>query len=78
MTKRQVGEESISSAYTSAMLFITKEKVREELKQGRNLEASHRGVLLTGLLFMICSPCFFIETRSTAIELSVIGRAHPH
>jgi hypothetical protein len=41
MTKNQVGEERVYSAYTSTLLFITKE-VRTELKQVRKQELMQR------------------------------------
>jgi hypothetical protein len=67
MTKKQVVEESIYSAYTSTFLFITK---------GSQDKNSHRAgtwrqelmqrswrVLLTGLLPLVCSACFLIKPR---------------
>jgi hypothetical protein len=41
MTKKQVGEERVYSAYTSKLMFITKE-VRLELKQVRKQELMQR------------------------------------
>jgi hypothetical protein len=38
------------SAYSPTSQSITERKSGQELKQGRNLEAHHGGVLLTGLL----------------------------
>ena len=53
MTKKQVGEERIYSAYTSTLLFITKE-VRTETQAGQEAGADADrglgGMLLTGLL----------------------------
>jgi hypothetical protein len=79
MTKKQVGEERVYSAYTSTLLFILKGSQhrdphragtwRQELMQG------HGGVLLTGLLPLACSVTFFIEHRTTVpgMEPSTMG-----
>jgi hypothetical protein len=50
MTKKQVGEEKVYSAYNSTLLFITKE-VRTGTQAG--LMQSHGGKLLTGLLSLL-------------------------
>jgi hypothetical protein len=42
MTKKQVGEERVYSAYTSTLLFITKRKSGLELKQVRKQELTQR------------------------------------
>jgi hypothetical protein len=42
MTKKQVGEERVYSAYTSMLLFITKRKSGLELKQVRKQELIQR------------------------------------
>ena len=42
MTKKQVGEERVYSAYTSILLFITKEKSGLELRQVRKQELMQR------------------------------------
>jgi hypothetical protein len=39
MTKEQVGEERVCSAYTSISLFNNRRKSGQELKQDSNLEA---------------------------------------
>jgi hypothetical protein len=71
MTKKQVGEKRVYSAFTSTLLFIIKESQDgQELTQGRNLEAGADAeamegrMLLTGLLPLACSACFLIEPRT--------------
>jgi hypothetical protein len=39
MTKKQIGEERVYSAYTSHIAVHHQRKSRQELTQGRNLEA---------------------------------------
>jgi hypothetical protein len=68
MTKKQVGEEGIYSAYTFTLIFLTKGS------QGRNSHRTgsrswcrgHGGMLLTGLLSLACSVCFFIKPKTTS------------
>jgi hypothetical protein len=65
MTKKQVGEERVYSAYTSILLFITRE-VRTETQAGQKAGAdaeAHGGMFLTGLLPLVCSACSLIEPR---------------
>jgi hypothetical protein len=50
MTKKQVGEERVYSAYTSTLLFITKE-VRTGTQAGEEAEAMEECYLLA------CFPC---------------------
>jgi hypothetical protein len=65
MTKKQVGEERVYSAYTSTVLFITKE-VRTGTQAGQEACRGHGGMLLTGLLPLACSACSLIEPRLPA------------
>jgi hypothetical protein len=61
MTKKQVGEERIYSAYTSTLLFITKE-VRTGTQAGQEAGADAEamgGMFLTGLLPLACSACSY-------------------
>ena len=55
MTKKQVGEERVYSAYTSMLLFITKE-VRTETQAGQEAGADAEGMegcsLLTCLTWL--------------------------
>jgi hypothetical protein len=66
MTKKQVGEERVYSAYTSILLFITKRS------QDRNSIMSETGVdaqameFLTGLLPLAFSASSLIEPRLPA------------
>jgi hypothetical protein len=59
MTKKQVGEEKIYSAYISTLLFSTKGS--QDFKQVKKQELMQRPwrVLLTGLFLLACSACLF-------------------
>jgi hypothetical protein len=63
MTKKQVREERVYSAYTSTLLFITKE-VRTGTWRQELMQRTWR-VLLTGLLPLACSACCLAEPRTT-------------
>ena len=69
MTKKQVEEERVNSAYVSIVLFIFKRsQSRNSDRAGtwrQELMQKHGGVLLNGLLLMACSTCFHIEPRTT-------------
>jgi hypothetical protein len=60
MTKKQVGEERVYSAYTSILLFITK-KVRTGTQAGQ--EAGADAEAMEGCSLLACSACSFIEPR---------------
>jgi hypothetical protein len=66
MTKMQVGEERVYSAYTSILLFITKE-VKTGTQAGQEAEADAEAMkgcsLLACLLSLACSACSLIEPR---------------
>jgi hypothetical protein len=69
MTKKQVGEERVSSPYTSTFLFITKGS--QDRNSGQELGVrswgrGHWGVLFIGLLPLARSACFLIEPRTTS------------
>jgi hypothetical protein len=70
MTKKQVGEDGVYSAYTSTLLFITKgsQDWNSSRSGSRRQELIQRPwrVLLTGLLPLACSICFLIEPRTTS------------
>jgi hypothetical protein len=65
MTKKQVGEERVYSAYTSTLLLITKGS--QDWNSGRPGSKSwcrgHGGMFFTGLLALACSACSPIEPR---------------
>jgi hypothetical protein len=63
MTKKQVGEERVYSAYTSILLFITKgsQNWNSSRAGSRSWCRGHGGMLLTGLLSLACSACFLIK-----------------
>jgi hypothetical protein len=73
MTKKQVGEERVYSAYTSILLFITKE-VRTGTQAGQeagaDAEAMEGWMFLTGLLALACSACSLIEPKTTSPEMA--------
>ena len=63
MTKKQIGEERVSSAYTSTLLFITKgSQDRNSNRVGSRSWCRACGrMLFTGLLPLACSACSHIE-----------------
>jgi hypothetical protein len=71
MTKKQVGEERVYSAYTSTLPFITKgSQDRNSSRSGsRSWCRSHGGMFLTGLLPLTCSACSLIEPKTTSPEM---------
>ena len=63
MTKKQVGEERVYLAYTSILLFITKE-VRTGTQEGQKAGADAKA--MEGCSLLACSACFLIEPRLPA------------
>ena len=66
MTKRQVGEERVCLTYTSISLFVAKGQDRNSNRAGtwrQELMQRTWRVLLTGLLPLACSACFFVNPR---------------
>jgi hypothetical protein len=53
MTKKQVGEERVYSAYTSTLLFITKGS-QDKNSEGRNLEAGAYAEAMEGCCLLDC------------------------
>jgi hypothetical protein len=72
MTKKQVGEERVYSAYTSILLFITKE-VRTGTQAGQEAGADAKAMegcfLLACLLSLACLACSLIESKNTSPEM---------
>ena len=68
MTKKQVGEERVYSAYTFTLLFITKgcQDWNSSRSGSRSWCRGHGEMLLTGLLPLACSACSLIEPRLPA------------
>ena len=68
MTKKQVGEERVYSAYTSSLLFITKggQDWNSSRSGYRSWFRGHERMLLTGLLLLACSSCSLIEPKITS------------
>jgi hypothetical protein len=71
MTKKQIGEERIYSAYTSILLFITKgSQDWDSSRSGsRSWCRGHGGMFFTGLLPLACSACSLIEPKTTSPEM---------
>ena len=73
MTKKQVGEERVYSAYTFHTAVHHQRKSGQELTQGRNLEAGAEQkpwrMFLTGLFPLACSACFLVEPKTTSPEM---------
>jgi hypothetical protein len=67
MNKKQIGEEGVYSAYTSILLFITKEFMTGT-QAGQ--KAGHGGMLFTGLLPLACSVCSIIEPKTISPEMA--------
>ena len=66
MTKKQVGEERVYLAYTSMLLFITKEVrtgTQAGQESGADAEAMEGCSLLACLPPLACSACSLIEPR---------------
>jgi hypothetical protein len=64
MTKKQVGEERVYSAYTSILLFITKGS--QDWNSGRS--ESHAEAM-EGCSLLACSACSLIEPKTTSPEM---------
>jgi hypothetical protein len=72
MTKKQVGEERVYSAYTSTLLFITKE-VRSGSQAGQEAGADAEAMEGCYLLAWLASPGLFsllsYRTKTTSPEM---------
>jgi hypothetical protein len=68
MTKKQVGEERVYSAYTSTLLFITKgsQDWNSSRSESRSWCRGRGGMFFTGLLPLASSACSLIEPRLPA------------
>jgi hypothetical protein len=70
MTKKQVGEERVYSAYTSILLFITKE-VRTGTQAGQKAGADAEAMEGCSLLpSLACSTCSLIEYKTSNPEMA--------
>jgi hypothetical protein len=72
MIKKQVGEERVYLAYTSILLFITKEVrtgTHAGQEAGADAEAMEGWMFFTGLLPLACSACSLIEPKTTSPEM---------
>ena len=78
MTKMQVGEERVYSAYTSTLLFITKE-VRTGTQAGQ--EAGADAEAMEGCSLLACLPGLLsllsYRTKTTSPEMVPPTRAFP-
>jgi hypothetical protein len=71
MTKKQVGEERVYSAYTSILLFITKE-VRTVTQAGQEAGTDAEAMEECSLLAcfpLACSACSLIKPKTTRPEM---------
>jgi hypothetical protein len=71
MTKKQVGEERVYSAYNSILLFITKD-VRIGTQTGQ--EAGADAEAMEGCSLLACSACSLIEPKTTSPEMAPLTR----
>jgi hypothetical protein len=71
MTKKQVGEERVYSAYTSILLFINKgsQDWNSSRSESRSWCRGHGGMFFTGLPHLACSACSLIEPKTTSPEM---------
>jgi hypothetical protein len=71
MTKKQVGEERVYSAYISTLLFITERSQdwNSSRSGSRSWCRGHGGMFLTGLPPLACSACSLIEPKTTSPEM---------
>ena len=71
MTKNQVGEERVYSAYTSTLLFITKgsQDWNSSRAGSRSWCRGHGGMFFTGLPPLTCSAFSLIESKTTSLEM---------
>jgi hypothetical protein len=79
MTKKQVGEERVYSAYTSILLFITEESQdwNSSRSESRSWCRGHGGMFFTGLLPLACSACSLTKPRLPAQRWSHPQGAFP-
>ena len=79
MTKKQIGEKRVYSAYTSTLLFITKgsQDWNSNRSGSRSWCRDHGGMFLTGLLPLACSTCSLIELKTTSPEMVPPTRGPP-
>jgi len=68
MSKKQVVEERVYSAYTSTSLFITKgsQDWNSSRSGSRSWCRGHGGMFLTDLLPLACSACSLIDPNATS------------
>jgi hypothetical protein len=71
MTKKQVGEDRVYSAYTSILRFIAKgsQDWNSSRSGSRSWCRGHGGMFFTGLLPLACSACFLIKSKTTNPEM---------
>jgi hypothetical protein len=60
MTIEQVGEKKVDSAYNPQVIGHYWSKLRQELKQGRNLEVAADAEVMRGVLFCFVLFCFVL------------------
>jgi hypothetical protein len=79
MTKKQVGEERVYSAYTSMLLFFTKgsQDWNSSRSGSRSWCRGHGGMFFTGLPLLACSACSLIKPKTTSPAMVPPTRAFP-
>jgi hypothetical protein len=79
MTKKQIGEERVYSAYISTLLFITERSQdwNSSRSGSRSWCRGYEGIFFTGLLPLACSACSLIEPRLPAQRWSHPQGAFP-
>jgi hypothetical protein len=83
MTKKQVGEERVYSAYTSTLLFISKGSQDWNSSQGRNLEEGGDAEAKKGAAYWIASPrllsvlSYRTQGQQPRDSTTYIGPSHP-
>ena len=71
MTKKQVGEERIYSAYSSTLLFITKGSQDKDSTRWRTLKAEWiQKPWRNECCLLACSACFLVEPKTTSQGLA--------
>jgi hypothetical protein len=72
MTKKQVGEERVYSAYISTLLLITKgsQDWNSSRSGSKSWFRGHGGMFFTGLPHLACSACSLIEPESASPEMA--------
>jgi hypothetical protein len=79
MTKKQVGEERVYSAYISTLLFITEgsQEWNSSRSGSRSWCRGHGEMFFIGLPPLGCSACSLIDPKTTSPEMAPPTRGPP-